>query len=467
MHSDRRQMTQTDYMSWRMEADPILRSTIVAVALLDRSPDQDRVVAMMHRATQRIPLLRSKAIPDKFGVTPPTWVDDPDFDLAWHLRRFTLPTGAGWDGALDVARIAAMTAFDKERPLWEFTVLDGLDDGRAALVIKVHHSLTDGVGGMQLIEDIVDRTRDGSDTAHDIADTAHDIADTGTDTAEPAAPSGTGTVRAALVAAAELTSQGMALARDPLGTLRGTATLARSTLRLTRPVLTTLSPVMTERSTRRRLATFDVGLPALRNAADAAGGSLNDVFIAAVLIGSARYHRRHGADVDRLRVTMPISLRTDHDEVGGNRISLARIELPTDVADPTDLIARVHTIVDSWRREPAVAMSPTVVGALNLLPASVLGGVLSHVDFVASNVTGSPAPMFAAGARILGYHAFSPTLGTAFNVTMLSYTSRCGVGINADASAVPDVDVLAECLADGFTDVLALCPKDTDATVAD
>ncbi|WP_368681123.1 wax ester/triacylglycerol synthase domain-containing protein [Rhodococcus opacus] len=154
-------MTQTDFMSWRMEEDPILRSTIVAVALLDRSPDQSRFVDMMRRAVDLVPLFRRAAIEAPMGLAPPRWADDPDFDLSWHLRRYTLPEPRTWDGVLDFARTAEMTAFDKRRPLWEFTVLDGLHDGKSALVMKVHHSLTDGVSGMQIAREIVDFTRDG------------------------------------------------------------------------------------------------------------------------------------------------------------------------------------------------------------------------------------------------------------------------------------------------------------------
>ncbi|GAA4488444.1 wax ester/triacylglycerol synthase family O-acyltransferase [Rhodococcus olei] len=457
MRSPRRYLTQTDLMSWRMEADPVLRSTIVAVALLDRRPDWDRFVSMMERGTRRVPLFRCKVVTPRFGMSPPYWVDDPDFDLSWHLRSFTLSDREGWGGVLDFARTAAMSAFDKDRPLWEFTVLGGLAGGRAALVTKVHHSLTDGVGGMQIVREIVDLTRDGDERPHEPSE---DV------------PSATGAAprlgywpdRLATGGRSALRASTAAI-RNPAGVVRGTSAALASTMRLTRPVFSTLSPVMTERSTLRRLATLDVAVRALDGAAEASGGSINDAFLAAVLLGAARYHRHHGAAVDRLRVTLPISLRTERDAMGGNRITLARFPLPTDVADPVELIGRVHTLVDTWRHEPAVRWSPAIAGTLNLLPAAVLVGMLEHVDLVASNVTGSPVPLFTAGAQILGHYAFSPTLGSAFNVTLMSYRSRCCIGVNADAAAVPDVDVLAGALADGFREVVALCPDAAETAV--
>ncbi len=121
--TNQRYMTQTDFMSWRMEEDPILRSTIVAVAVLDRSPDQTRFVDMMGRAVELVPLFRQKVIEDPLGLAPPRWSGDEDFDLSWHLRRYSLTEPGTWDGVLDFTRAAEMTAFDTRRPLWEFTVL--------------------------------------------------------------------------------------------------------------------------------------------------------------------------------------------------------------------------------------------------------------------------------------------------------------------------------------------------------
>lgn len=463
--TSQRYMTQTDFMSWRMEEDPILRSTIVAVAVLDRSPDQTRFVDMMGRAVELVPLFRQKVIEDPVGLAPPRWADDEDFDLSWHLRRYTLTEPGTWDGVLDFTRAAEMTAFDTRRPLWEFTVLDGLPDGKAALVMKVHHALTDGVSGMQIAREIVDFTREGAPRP-DRTDHRTASPDGGSSTP----PGRLSWYRNTATDVARRTSNALCrssvrLVRAPRATWHDATALTGSILRLTRPVVSTLSPVMTKRSTRRHCAVLDVPVEALAQAAAAGAGSINDAFLAAVLLGMAQYHRRHGAEISALRMTLPISLRTEADPVGGNRITLARFALPADVDDPADLIRRVHATVETWRHEPAIALSPMIAGALNLLPAATLGNMLKHVDFVASNVVGSPVPLFIAGSEILHYYAFSPTLGSAFNVTLMSYTTRCCVGINADADAVPDLAALTDSIADGFRGVLGLCATTTDTRV--
>ncbi|NRI64450.1 DUF1298 domain-containing protein [Rhodococcus sp. MS16] len=450
-----RSMTQTDLMSWRMEKDPILRSTIVSIVLLDRSPDQDRMIEVMHRAIDVVPMFRCRAVPSSIPWIPPRWVDDLDFDLSWHLRRLTVREPGTWKEVLDFARTAGMAAFDKDRPLWEFTVLDGLADGGAALVVKVHHSLTDGVGGMQLTREITDETREG-ESRRSARETVTSIDH----------PTGANAVAISLgTAFGSAVRQGARALRHPADTGRGAARIIGSALRMTRPATTTLSPVMTARSTRRSFGVVEFPVAALAAAATATECSINDAFLAAVLLGMAEYHCRHGAVPPDLMVTLPISLRTDRDPLGGNRISLARFALPLDIASPDQLMRRVRDVVESWRNEPAIPLSPHLAAMLNILPVAVTGDMLKHMDFVASNVVGSSTALYLAGAAITRQFAFSPTLGSAFNVTLMSYCDHACIGINADAGATPDLSVLMAALSDGFRAVLALCPRGIDAAV--
>ncbi|TWH42078.1 WS/DGAT/MGAT family acyltransferase [Rhodococcus rhodochrous J38] len=454
MGADDRHMSQPDLMSWRMEKDPVLRSTIVAVALLDRSPDHERFVRMMERGTRAVPSFRRKLVESPFGRTPPRWVDDPDFDLSWHLRRIALPHPGGLDTVLPLVRAAAMSAFDKDRPLWEATIVDGLDDGRAAIVLKVHHSLTDGIGGIQIANEMVDFERDGTDRgplpedspasapASDLADSVGWYLSTAGEMVGRGVP--------------WLVRSGLRSVTNPVAALRSVVDTARSTARFVQPVFTTLSPVMVGRSTVREVAALDLPLDALRRAGRAADSSLNDAFLAGILLGLRHYHSRHGAQVAELRTTLPISLRREGDAIGGNRITLARFALPLDIADPVASMHRVDRIVRSWRDEPAVPLSSAIAGVLNVLPAGVLGGILEHIDFLASNVPGSPIPLYMAGAEVLRYYPFAPTVGSAVNITLMSHTSHCCIGINADSAAVPDLPVLVESLAEGFGEVLAV-----------
>jgi diacylglycerol O-acyltransferase len=153
---------------------------------------------------------------------------------------------------------------------------------------------------------------------------------------------------------------------------------------------------------------------------------------------------------------MPISLRTDRDDMGGNRITLMRFDIPVGIVDPAERIAEIHRRAGRVRHEPSLPHTQQIAGALNLMPRWYIGSILRHVDFVASDVPGIPVPVFLGGARVLAQYAWGPTVGAAVNVTLLSYVDTCTFGINVDTGAIPDYDVFHDCLVEGFNEVLAL-----------
>lgn len=428
----------------------MLRSTIVTVLVLDTSPDWDRLVATVDRGVRVAPRFRQRLVGVPLGLAPPRWVPDRDFDLFWHVRRAVLSAPGDLSAALEFARTEVMSAFDPARPLWRFTVLDGLDGSRSALVLKVHHSMTDGIGGIQIADEIFDFARAGTVR--------------GPVTDEPA-PSGSGLrdiVGWNWSACSELVRDGIASAptiarrvlTNPIGAFRDGGALAMSLFHLARPVAQTLSPVMTGRSLGRRLAVLDVPLPDLHRAAHRAGCTVNDAFLGAVLIGLRAYHGKYGAKSEFLRVGVPISLRTDADPIGGNRITIVRVVVPADIPGTGELMRALGAAVERWRDEPAVPWSNSVAAILNRLPTAILTAMFKHVDFIASDVPGSPAALFVAGAEIDRMYAFGPTTGTAFNITLVSHAGTCCVGVNADTAAVPDLPVLIDCLDTGFHTVI-------------
>ncbi|WP_072813376.1 wax ester/triacylglycerol synthase domain-containing protein [Rhodococcus zopfii] len=462
MSTAARRMAQTDFLTWSMEQDPALRSTIVAVITLDSSPDWDRIVEMMDRGTRDIPHFRHRVVSVPLGLGAPRWVADPDFDLSWHLRHVALPSPGTFDDVLELARIAAMTAFDRARPLWEFTVIDGIADGRAALMLKVHHALTDGLGGMQMTAHIVDFTREGTPRPEPAA---------------PPEPERPGSLDLVTEILGEYRSQARgavvqglrsvwpatrAVVTHPIGAARGVLGTVSSVARYLRPITTIASPVMTDRALGRALFAAEFPLEGLRAAGHRTGCTVNSAFLTALIVGLDRYHREHGADdVEMLRVTMPLSVRRPEDQMGGNLINLARFALPVRSGDVDDLMREIDSIVRRWRGEPAVEMGPMLAAPLNVLPPAVIGSMLEHVDFLASNVPGSPVPLYVAGARAEGYYAFGPTIGSSFNVTMVSYLGVCYLGFTLDVGAVPDQGVFEDCMRAGFRDVIGETPDES------
>jgi diacylglycerol O-acyltransferase len=204
--------------------------------------------------------------------------------------------------------------------------------------------------------------------------------------------------------------------------------------------------------------TLTASLPRMKAAARTVDGRLNDAFVAAVAGGLDRYHRRHGTPVEALRMTMPINIRAeDGAQVAGNQFVPARFPVPLGITDPKERMRSLKRLVAHERAEPALALVEPIAGVLNRLPVSIttrlFGGMLKGIDFVTSNVPGAPIPIYVAGARLEANFAFGPLSGAAMNITLLSYIDELHMGVNVDRAAVPDPDVLLECLQDAFDEV--------------
>lgn len=448
-------LSNTDTFTWSMESDPRLRSTIVSLVLLDRTPNWDQLVERFDLLSRTMPIFRKRVIASP-APAPPRWKVDRGFDLAFHLRRVSAPQPGTMDTLLEMARVAAMADFDRARPLWEVTLIDGLADGGAALLCKLHHALTDGIGAIQIAMTLFDRSEECDDRRlmpSTPIPTAAGLLSGVRDMVSYDAGLATAILTASLKAAPALFVSGI---RRPVETASAVGSAVASVYRTVRPISQPGSPIMRDRGKIRRLAALNVSTDALHRAGTVAGGTLNDAFIAAITGGLRRYHEKHGKSVGCLSVSMPISLRTADDPVGGNRVTLMRFDLPAAIVDPAERIRAIHDRTIKMRNEKSLSYTQAIAGALNLVPRAYIGSVLRHVDFVASDVPGIPIPVFLAGAAVRMQYAFAPTIGAALNVTLLSYVDTCAIGINMDTSAIPDPEVLYDCLVAGFDDVLAL-----------
>ena len=454
---------QSDAFAWSMERDPLLRSTITAVIVFASSPDWPVLVERIDRATRLSPAFRQRLVETPLKLAPPRFEFDPDFDLTWHLRRVGAPPPATVGAVLEYARKVGMGAFDPARPLWEFTLVEGLEGDRAALVLKVHHSLTDGIGGIQLAQHVVDLEPSPRDLGP-----MPPVPRTGRDGWAPPPHSPLGrlldavfwdlahvaSAGAGLVAA--LPGDALRALRDPVGAVTDAVDRTTSILRFVRPVTETLSPLMVDRRLSWHFEALEVSLPDLKMAGKAVGGTLNDAFLAGITGGLRLYHEAFGIGVHDLRLTMPISLRHEGDPEGGNRVTIVRFDVPVGIVDPAERMTAIGRVCIAQRDEPALAYSDAIAGLLNLLPNPVIGGMLKHVDFLASNVPGLADPVWLGGALMEGFYAFGPTLGSSANVTLMSYRDRCCVGVNVDTGAVSDPELFVQCLIEGFEEVLAL-----------
>lgn len=455
-------MNPLETAMWRAEsADRRLRVTVSLLELLDPAPDWDRLLAAHEWASRMVPRMRQRVVEPALALGTPVWVTAGDFDLSRHVHRAWLPAPGTLRQLLDVVQDFAAAPLDRDRPLWEALLVEGLADGRAGYVAKSHHSVTDGLGAVQLMMRLHSRTAE------------HDP-----DRPEPPVPAAGEASRAGLFAgqvADAVRATPMAAVRQgtrALGTLTRpwdaasrAAGQALSAVRLVGQgaAAPSGSALLARRGGGWHFEVIEVPLADLKAGATAAGGSLNDGLLAAVIGGFRYYHEQQGAPVDRLTVGFPISLRAQDDPQGGNRFTGARFAAPMAETDPAARIAAVRQFVLGARAASATT-ADTVPAALapviGWLPAPVVstisGRLTSTNDVQVSSIPGVPFPVYIAGSRITHMYPFGPLPGCAAMITLISHNEDCCIGINTDTLAVTDPGRLTDDIRAGLDEVVEL-----------
>jgi diacylglycerol O-acyltransferase / wax synthase len=450
-----RKMSDPEGLMWRLEKDPYLTSTFATVSVLDCPPDFERLRARMERARHAVPRLGWRVQPAPVGLSAPTWADDPDFDIDRHVRRIALPEPGSRRQLLDLTNLITLDPFERTRPLWQFTVIEGLGEGRAALVQKMHHTITDGEGGVQMSLQYLDFARDAPDPEPVAAESADAVG-------PPPAPTTAEAVRDLLIGGfrfpLSVARQVKALLADPASIpTAGTAAIdtIRSLVTQLSDVERARSPLWRERSLRRRFEVARAPFAETKEAARRLGGSLNTAFITAAAEAASRYHIELGEPVEQLRASMAVSTRTESS--GANAFSLARMMVPTGEMPIAERFAAINEVATAAREQGSSASLEVLATVAAALPTSLITRLVRQqtqtVDFATSNVRGSPVPMFICGAQLLENYPIGPLLGVAFNLTLLSYDGSLDMGLNVDAAAVADPDRLAQLLERAFTDL--------------
>jgi WS/DGAT/MGAT family acyltransferase len=471
-----RRMSDVEALMWNLEKDPYLASSFCNVTILDQPPDPDRLRARMLHAVDVVPRLRQRVVPALGRLAPPEWHEDPDFDIDFHVRHIALPQPGTERVLYDLAAVLAAAPLDRTRPLWEFTIVDGLEGGRSALLQKIHHTITDGEGGVRMSAEFLDFSREGQpDAEPTVAETATDrAADAGAggarDTAaEPPPGNLLGTaietashnLRRQLGLGRRAAESAIDLARHPqripAAGLEAVA-VAQSLARQLAVTDHAHSSLWTQRSLRRRFEVLRIPLDETKRAAKALGGSVNDLFVAGAAGGAGAYHRAKGADVEELRISMPVSTRSDR-SMGGNAFTPARLLVPAGMKDPAERFAALRERLTATKAERSLSMAGAFAGVVNMLPTSMLVRItrqqVETVDFATSNVRGAPFDLYVGGAKILANYPMGPTGGTAFNLTLLSSGGWLDMGANIDTAAVEDPELLRQCLEGAYAELLA------------
>jgi diacylglycerol O-acyltransferase len=427
------------------------------------SLDRREAEALMRDALARIPRFRQKTRTVPFGLGRPVWVDDPDFDLAHHLCGVKLSPPGGQEQLSELMADLMSGELNRERPLWEAWVVEGLEGGRWALIFKVHHCMVDGIAGTGLFENVLSTEPDPA---------ANDIED---DWAPEPSPSGTGLAVGALGEALGLVPRVardvVDVARDPGRALRQARDLGQGLWSLRRelrpaPATSIDGPI----GAQRRWACASASLDDVRTVRQNLGGTVNDVVLAAVTRGFRDLLASRGEDPDEaeLRTLVPVSARVD-EQAMDNEVTGIVAELPIQQSDAIARLDAVRAEIDRLKASHEIELGVAVTNLADMAPPALLAwgthalvrllrSTTQHnVATVTTNVPGPQYPLYASGRRMQDYYPFVPiALGIRFAVAILSYDGTLYFGVTGDHDTAPDVGVLTAGIDAGMTELVAM-----------
>jgi WS/DGAT/MGAT family acyltransferase len=416
---------------------------------------------LVRHVEARLPRMRryaQRAVAVPLSVAHPTWEDDPDLDVRNHVHRWALPAPAGEAELLEAVGELLMRPLDRERPLWEMHLIEGLADGRTAVLQKVHHCMVDGVSGAQLLDVLLDPLPAPVERIAPVLP-ANEL------------PRSRTRLRRALLEGARRQARATrallgavarpAAARQAVAQLRDAAW---SVLRLATqdvPELPWNAPI----GPRRRLAVTRLPIEGVRRIRRAHGGTLNDVVLTAIAGGLHRYLEATGIPTRALELTalVPVSLRQPHERWSlGNRISALLVPLAVDLGSETARLAATRSLTEQLKASSAWVGIDSVLALLDALPPPLVAAVGRQLkigrlaNLVATNVPGPSDVRYLSETKVESLYPIVPIVdGIGLGIAVFSYAGWLQIGVNADAMHLHDVERLARGIEEAFEALLA------------
>src|SRR6266496_5305975 len=439
---------------------PSVHQHVGGVAVLDPStrPDgQLRYHDLLDVIASRIhlaPRFRQKVVTPPLAVARPVWIDDPNFDLTFHVRRAALPNPRGRRELIDYVQRVFSRPLDRTKPLWEAYIIEEMEDDLSAVITKVHHAMVDGLAAIDIASTMFDFTPEVQLL-----------------TPPPWEPDPEPTRADLLVEAVReqvtnpvktLVELGQRTLQAPSRVVRQVTDVVEGLLDVVGAgVLAPASPLNRKVGPNRRFGMTEAPVQTFKDIKNALGGTVNDVVLATVAGALHRLFRaRREPTRDRvLRAMVPVSVRTEN-EAGGNRVSSIFVDLPIGpigakkrmalIRDETKHLKESHYAVGAEFIMNVGVWAPPTIHAM----AARLAARSRVINLVVSNVPGPQIPMYIAGAKLLAQYPFMPiaeSMGLSIAVTSLAGTMAFGV--TADWDTLPDIELLAESMDEALTEV--------------
>ncbi len=421
------------------------------------------------------------------GLDHPWWIEDPDFDIGYHVRELALPAPGSHDQlAAQVERIISRP-LDRSRPLWEMYLIQGLEGGLAATLTKIHHSVVDGVSGAEILAILFDLEPDGREVPREPAafqtsrhPGSFGLLAKGVSSLPGRVVRGVGRVPETVVNIADV---------PPVRGLPGVRSLGVATKRVRRalergrdpeelghPGLTAPRTLLNDRISAQRHFSFGtLSLDEVKAVKNAYGVKVNDV-VMSLSAAAVRGFLLANDDLPDVPVIamVPVSVRSGED-VGtfGNQVSAMMASLPTDVPDPVERLRCAAAEMSVAKKHHATQPSHFIADATELIPPVVFSraarivselGANSHFsphfNVIVSNVPGPPMPLYMAGARLESHYPASVIMdGVGLNITVLSYLDRLDIGIVGDRELAPNFDHLVDSMKQELLELRRRAPE--------
>jgi WS/DGAT/MGAT family acyltransferase len=467
-HLDR--LTPVD-ASFLHQEGPVSHMHIGGLTLIEGPPPtMDEFLEQIRRRLHLVPRYRHKLAYTVIDSGRPVWIDDPSFNLDYHVRHTALPAPGSFEQLQELTARIFSQQLDRSKPLWEMWLIEGLQDNRFALITKTHHSLIDGIAGVDLATVLFDLSPDPPP-----------ITNSGRAWKPHREPGTVQLVAAGLLGAAR---QGITLAEGALEAVvhpeRALGRAREAAEGVGEIVWAGLNPapetpLNVPIGPHRRFVAVTAELEDFKTVKNAFGGTVNDVVLA-VVAGALRsflISRGRRTEGVELRALVPVSVRTeDQHHEGGNRIVVMRGPLPVYISDPLNRLRFVTQAMAGLKVSKQAVGAEVIAGAQNFAPPTILAQA-SRLNFstrlfnlIVTNVPGPQFPLYVLGREMLQAIpvAFLPE-NHALAIAIMSYNGQLNFGLLGDFDALPDIDAIGEKLGSELATLLALA-RETAATPA-
>ncbi|PRY47405.1 diacylglycerol O-acyltransferase [Geodermatophilus tzadiensis] len=427
-------------------------------------PSYGDLVRLLLSKMPLVPRYRQRVRRVPLDLGRPVWVDDPHFQILYHVRHTAVPRPGGPEQLRNLAGRVLGQRLDMAKPLWEVWLVEGLEDDRWAIISKVHHCMVDGIAGTDLMQVMFDLDPD---------------AEHGTprDWTPQRSPSGVGLVAGALTESVtaplrQLTAGPAAVTGGAKGLVSSARAAASALPALARQALTPTARTLTGPiGPHRRWAWADAEFAEFKAARTALGGTVNDVVLTAITRGFRDLLKGRGAlGADTVvRTMVPISVRQEGERGSlDNRVTAVFVDLPVGVPDARERLAAIRRQMDEHKRTMQAVDARSIIAMGDFMAPTMLAlGVRASMQAgqtwcqaVTTNVPGPRVPLYLLGRRMVSAHPYVPIAGgTRISIGIFSYLNSMTFGINADFDAFPDVDVLSEGIRRGVDELVALAAE--------